>query len=41
MFESLSTKAACEAVGGQFRETEFNWMVHVDFAADGTASWAH
>lgn len=37
----IATKEACDAVGGQFRETEFNWMVHVDFAADGTASWAH
>jgi hypothetical protein len=37
----ISTKEACDAVGGQFRETEFNWMVHVDFAADGTVSWAH
>jgi hypothetical protein len=37
----ISTKEACDAVGGQFRETEFNWMVHVDFAADGTATWGH
>jgi hypothetical protein len=37
----ISTRAACDAVGGQFRETEFNWMVHVDFAPDGTASWGH
>ena len=37
----IATKEACDAVGGQFRETEFNWMVHVDFAADGTASWGH
>jgi hypothetical protein len=37
----ISTKEACDAVGGQFRETEFNWMVHVDFAEDGTASWGH
>jgi hypothetical protein len=37
----ISTKEACDAVGGQFRETEFNWMVHVDFAADGTVTWGH
>ena len=37
----IATREACDAVGGQFRETEFNWMVHVDFAADGTASWGH
>ena len=37
----ISTKAACDAVGGQFRETEFNWMVHVEFTADGKASWGH
>ena len=35
----ISTRQACDAVGGQFRETEFNWMVHVDLAADGTAKW--
>jgi hypothetical protein len=37
----VATKEACEAVRGHFRETEFNWMVHVDFAADGSASWGH
>ena len=37
----IATKEACDAVGGQFRETEFNWMVHVDFKPDGTVSWAH
>jgi hypothetical protein len=37
----IATKEACDAVGGVFRETEFNWMVHVDFAADGTARWGH
>ena len=37
----ISTKEACDAVGGQFRETEFNWMVHVDFAPDGKVTWGH
>jgi hypothetical protein len=37
----ISTREACDAVGGHFRETEFNWMVHVDFAADGTVTWGH
>jgi hypothetical protein len=37
----ISTQAACDAIDGQFRETEFNWMVHVTFAADGTLSWGH
>lgn len=37
----ISTKEACDAAGGQFRETEFNWMLHVEFAADGTVSWGH
>ncbi len=37
----ISTKEACDAVGGQFRETEFNWMVHANFAADGTVTWGH
>jgi len=37
----IATQAACDAVGGQFRETEFNWMVHVNFAPDGTVSWKH
>jgi hypothetical protein len=37
----ISTKDARDAAGGQFRATEFNWMVHVDFAADGSAKWGH
>jgi hypothetical protein len=37
----ISTKEACDAVGGQFRETEFNWMVHVAFDTDGKATWGH
>ena len=37
----IATQEACDAIGGQFRETEFNWMVHVDFKPDGTVSWAH
>lgn len=36
-----TTKEACEASGGQFRETVFNWMVHVEFAEDGTVTWGH
>ena len=26
----ISTKAECDAVGGEFRPVDFNWMVHVD-----------
>lgn len=33
----ISTREACEAAGGRFRERLFGWMVHVNLAADSPA----
>jgi hypothetical protein len=36
---AVATRAACDAVGGEFREHVFGWMVHVNaFAGDDLAA---
>ena len=39
LLSPIATEAACTAVGGRFHEAVFNWMVHANFAADGSVTW--
>ena len=39
LLSPIVTEEACDAVGGRFHEAVFNWMVHANFAADGSVTW--
>ena len=39
LLSPIVTRAACDAVGGRFHDAVFNWMVHANFAADGSVTW--
>lgn len=38
---SITTKAACDAAGGEFHERVFGWMAHVNMFAEAGQLWEH